>query len=42
MTYHLPRIEQWLQNKSLEFYPVWQLRQVEINPSRREINPRSS
>ena len=30
MTYHLPRIEQWLQNKSLEFYPVWQLRQVEI------------
>jgi hypothetical protein len=29
MTYHLPRIEHWLQNRSLEFYPTSIPRQLE-------------
>jgi hypothetical protein len=31
MTYHLPRIEHWLQNRSLEFYPTSIIRQLESN-----------
>ena len=31
MTYHLPRIEHWLQNRSLEFYPTSIIRQLERN-----------
>ena len=31
LNYHLPRIEHWLQNKSLEFYPTPILRQLESN-----------
>jgi hypothetical protein len=31
MTYHLPRIEHWLQNRSLEFYPTSITRQLESN-----------
>jgi hypothetical protein len=29
MSYHLPRIEHWLQNQSLEFYPTSDSRQLE-------------
>jgi 4-amino-4-deoxy-L-arabinose transferase-like glycosyltransferase len=31
MTYHLPRIEHWLQNQSLEFYPTSITRQLDFN-----------
>jgi hypothetical protein len=30
--YHLPRIEHWLQNRSLSFYPSWNVRQNEFAP----------
>jgi len=30
MTYHLPRIEHWLQNKGLQFYPTSNSRQLEF------------
>ncbi|MBV8835503.1 MAG: hypothetical protein JO000_03110 [Alphaproteobacteria bacterium] len=30
--YHLPRIEHWLQNQSLTFYPSWNMRQNDFAP----------
>jgi hypothetical protein len=32
MTYHLPRIEHWIQNKSLNFYPTHAERQLFMGP----------
>src|SRR5258708_2988841 len=30
--YHLPRIEHWIQDRSLAFYPSWNMRQNEFGP----------
>ena len=32
MTYHLPRIEHWIQNKTVGFYPTHILRQLYVTP----------
>ncbi|MDX2064073.1 MAG: hypothetical protein SFY70_13525 [Bacteroidia bacterium] len=32
LTYHLPRVEHWLQNQTVQFYPTGDLRQVTIAP----------
>jgi hypothetical protein len=37
MTYHLPRIEHWLQNRSLEYYPTSIDRQLDLNPFAEEL-----
>ena len=40
MTYHLPRIEHWLQNQSLGFYPTSITRQLEFSILSRRIHSR--
>src|SRR5262249_52724776 len=37
MTYHLPRIEHWLQNRSLDYYPTSISRQLDANPFAEEL-----
>jgi hypothetical protein len=37
MTYHLPRIEHWLQNRSLDYYPTSIDRQLDLNPFAEEL-----
>ena len=37
MTYHLPRIEHWLQNKNLNYYPTSIIRQLDSNPFAEEL-----
>ncbi len=37
MTYHLPRIEHWLQNKNLSYYPTSIIRQLDSNPFAEEL-----
>jgi hypothetical protein len=37
MTYHLPRIEHWLQNRSLNYYPTSIDRQLDLNPFAEEL-----
>ena len=32
MTYHLPRVEHWIQNKNVEFYPTNNSRQLFLSP----------
>jgi len=32
MTYHMPRVMHWLQNRSIDHYPTHILRQIEMNP----------
>jgi len=37
LTYHLPRIEHWLQNRSLNYYPTTITRQLDSNPFAEEL-----
>jgi hypothetical protein len=37
MSYHLPRIEHWLQNKNLSYYPTSIIRQLDSNPFAEEL-----
>src|SRR5262249_10973052 len=37
MTYHLPRIEHWVQNRTLDYYPTSIVRQLDSNPFAEEL-----